>query len=88
MTLLAPLVIGLGFGPCDIQGELAACDSGGLVAHAFATYDIYRNRGWTVGLEYHHFSKPEKSDLYYGGGTGAFDYGGIYIKYSFDGVGQ
>lgn len=83
MNLLAPLVIGLGVGPCDIQGSMTACDDGGVVAHAFAEYTLYEKNGFSAGLEYHHFSFPEKEDLCQCGGTGAFDYGGIYIKYDF-----
>jgi len=80
--LALALDIGLGFGPCDIQGNLPACDDGGVVAHVYVMGDIWRSKTMSIGLEYHHFSKPEKSDLDYGGGTGAFDYGGIYFRWS------
>jgi len=78
------LEIGIGVGPCDIQGSMPACDDGGLVVHAYAKHALaYIGKGGSLGLEYHHFSKPEKSDLDYGGGSGAFDYGGIYFNWRF-----
>lgn len=86
LELILATEIGIGAGPCDIQGELAACDSGSWATHVYIKSDIWRYKDFAIGAEYHHFSRPEVSDLTYGGGTGAFDYGGVYIRYRFDGI--
>ncbi len=76
------LELGLGAGPCDIQGVMPACDDGGWVAHVYAKHDFYEwQNGIAIGAEYHHFSAPESTDLDYSGGSGAFDYGGIYVRW-------
>jgi hypothetical protein len=80
------LELGIGVGACDIQGAFSACDSGGIVAHVFAVGTIAELKTdagvFSIGIEAHHYSRPEQSDLRYGGGSGAFDYFGGYLKWS------
>ena len=79
------LELGVGVGVCDIQGMLNACDDGGWLMHLYIKQDFYTlDAGYgliTFGVEGHHYSAPEKSDLNYGGGSGAFDYMGGYIRW-------
>jgi len=83
--LVLSTTIGLGAGPCDIQGSFAACDNGGWVSHVYAKTDVWRVSDLVIGIEYRHFSRPEKADLDSSlTGTGAYDYGGVYIEYQFD----
>ena len=78
---LLAIELGIGIGLCDIQGEFPACDNGGWVAHVYGKADVWQRGNWSAGLEYNHYSYPEKSDLDYSGGSGAFDYGGVYIRW-------
>jgi len=81
------LDLGIGFGTCDSQGAIDFCSNNGSNwgAHVFMTHDFYVKNNWSFGGEYHHFSRPEKSDLEWEYGTGRFDYIGVYVKYSFGG---
>ena len=78
------LDIGVGIGVCGTSHSQIPFCQDGEAWHVYITHDIWRYKGFSLGIEGHHYSRLESSDFDPDeSGTDSFDYGGVYLQYSF-----